>query len=83
MSSSPKDDSWPDKLRTAQRGAQATLTSNRLVGMDVIEAQEGTSTANVKAYWGLAPRWCYGSILVRQPSRGSGAFLDEAMRAAS
>jgi hypothetical protein len=48
--------------------------------MDVIEAQEGASTASVKAYWSLAPRWCYGSILVRQPSRGSGAFLDEAIR---
>jgi hypothetical protein len=26
MSSSPKDDSWPDKLRAAQRGVQAPLT---------------------------------------------------------
>lgn len=25
-------------------------------------------------------RWCYGSILVRQPSHGSGAFLGEAVR---
>jgi hypothetical protein len=49
--------------------------------MDVIEAQAGASTASVKAYWSLAPQWCYGSILVRQPSRGSGAFLDEAIRA--
>src|ERR1019366_6006115 len=54
--------------------------SNRLVGMDVIEAQEGALTASVKAYWSPAPQWCYGSILVRQPSRGSGAFLDEAIR---
>ncbi len=50
--------------------------------MDVIEAQEGASTASVEAYWSLAPRWCYGSVLVRQPSRGWGAFLDEAIRAA-
>jgi hypothetical protein len=48
--------------------------------MDVIEAQEGALTASVKAYWSPAPQWCYGSILVRQPSRGSGAFLDEAIR---
>ncbi len=48
--------------------------------MDVIEEQEGAPTASVRARWRWRPRWCYESILVRQSGRGSGAFLDEAIR---